>query len=108
MGFKGQDSIAIECGRTKLSKILVLQKKFTKVTRRYYNNGISPKRERKINFQNLYPRRKIIALSKLSGKGRIQVPIEVRQSLNLKDGDDVFWVESEGKFHITKAVEIVL
>lgn len=39
---------------------------------------------------------KIIKVVKIYGKGRIQVPSEVRKMLELRDGDRVCFMEDEG------------
>jgi len=49
---------------------------------------------------------KIIGVRTIQDRGRVQIPKIIRDKLQLKDGDQAYWVESNGKFHIIKAVEI--
>ena len=45
----------------------------------------------------------LIEVTLLYGKGRTQVPSEVRQYLNLKDGDKLAWyINSDGTIYIRK------
>jgi AbrB family looped-hinge helix DNA binding protein len=47
----------------------------------------------------------IIAISKMYGNGRVQVPKEVRVRLNLEDGDKVAFIEGEdGRIYIDKLI----
>lgn len=42
-------------------------------------------------------------LARISSKGQITIPIEVRKKLNLKEGDKILFIEEDGKFLITNA-----
>lgn len=42
-------------------------------------------------------------VSRISSKGQVTVPKNIRKSLNLKDGDRVAFIEEDGKVVITKA-----
>jgi len=46
--------------------------------------------------------RKILAVSKLYQRGKTQVPSEVRQILNVKDGDKLVWVIENGKIIVER------
>jgi len=49
----------------------------------------------------------IVAVRQVQDRGRIQIPKVVREALNLKDGDSVYWVHGpDGKFYIAKAGEL--
>lgn len=49
----------------------------------------------------------IVGVRDLQNRGRIQVPVEIRRDLNLKDGDHVYWIRTkDGKYCISKAVAI--
>lgn len=49
----------------------------------------------------------IIAVRKLQHKCRIQVPREIRDALQIQDGDTIFWIKTiDGKFAIVKALKI--
>ncbi len=47
-------------------------------------------------------------LAKLTSKGQITIPIMIRNLLDLKTGDKVFFEESNGKVYITNASQITL
>lgn len=47
--------------------------------------------------------RKIVALSKVYQHGKTQIPKDVRESLNIRDGDKLLWVREEGKWVVEKA-----
>lgn len=47
-------------------------------------------------------------LAKLSSKGQITVPIEIRKKLNLKEGDKVLFFEEAGKIVVENASIIAL
>ncbi len=42
-------------------------------------------------------------ISRISSKGQVTIPIDIRKKLNLKEGDKVLFVEEEGKIFITNA-----
>ncbi|MBZ4654221.1 MAG: regulator [Peptococcaceae bacterium] len=42
-------------------------------------------------------------LARLSSKGQITVPIEIRKKLNLKEGDKVLFFEEDGKIVVANA-----
>ena len=42
-------------------------------------------------------------LARISSKGQITIPIEVRKKLNLKEGDKVLFIEEDGKVVIANA-----
>jgi len=49
----------------------------------------------------------IKGVRQIQDRGRVQIPKVVRDKLNLKVGDDVYWVENpDGKMYITKAVKL--
>mgnify|MGYP001052223283 CR=1 FL=1 len=49
----------------------------------------------------------ILGVRKIVERGRVQIPKEVRNQLNVKDGDYVYWVKTlDGKILVAKAVEI--
>ncbi len=47
-------------------------------------------------------------LAKVTSKGQITIPLMIRNLLQLKTGDKVFFEESEGKVYITNAAQITL
>ncbi len=49
----------------------------------------------------------IIGVRQVQDRGRIQIPKRIRDEMNLKDGDSVYWIKSpDGKYYIVKAVEL--
>ena len=48
----------------------------------------------------------IVGVRKVQDRGRVQIPRRVREALDLKDGDYVYWVADSGRFYIAKAREI--
>jgi len=47
---------------------------------------------------------KIVGVRKIQDRGRVQIPVEIRRALGLKDGDSIYWVHGlDGRFYITKA-----
>lgn len=49
-----------------------------------------------------------MVLAKLTSKGQITVPKEIREKLRLKEGDKVFFVEEKGKIYFSNASQIAL
>lgn len=50
---------------------------------------------------------RIIAIAKMFGKGRIQVPKEAREALKLKDGDSIYFIENlRGRITIKKVPKL--
>lgn len=47
-------------------------------------------------------------LAKVTSKGQITIPLMIRNLLNLKTGDKVFFEESNGKIYIANASQITL
>lgn len=42
-------------------------------------------------------------VAKVSSKGQITIPVEIRKKLNLKEGDKVLFVEEEGRIILLNA-----
>lgn len=47
-------------------------------------------------------------LAKLTSKGQITIPIEIRRKLKLKEGDKVFFIEENGKIIFQNASQAAL
>ncbi|MCQ2577976.1 MAG: AbrB/MazE/SpoVT family DNA-binding domain-containing protein [Treponema sp.] len=47
-------------------------------------------------------------LAKVTSKGQITIPLMIRNLLQLKTGDKVFFEESQGRVYITNASQITL
>jgi AbrB family looped-hinge helix DNA binding protein len=47
-------------------------------------------------------------LAKLTSKGQITIPIEIRKKLKLKEGDKVFFLEEKGKIYFENASQAAL
>ena len=49
----------------------------------------------------------ILGVRTVQNRGRIQIPKKIRDSINLKDGDNIYWIRGlDGRFYIAKAVEL--
>ncbi len=49
----------------------------------------------------------ILGVRTVQNRGRIQIPKKIRDSIDLKDGDNVYWLRGlDGRFYIAKAVEL--
>ena len=46
---------------------------------------------------------KIVAVRKIYGRGRVQIPVEIRKRLQLRDGDKLIFIQSNGMYFIRKA-----
>ncbi len=42
-------------------------------------------------------------IAKISSKGQVTIPVEIRKKLNLKEGDKVLFIEEEGKIILLNA-----
>lgn len=47
-------------------------------------------------------------LAKITTKGQITIPIQIRRKLNLKDGDKVIFLEQSGKIVIENSTRVAL
>jgi antitoxin PrlF len=47
-------------------------------------------------------------LAKITGKGQITLPINIRRALNLKDGDKVAFIETDGQYVIVNPVSLAI
>ncbi len=47
-------------------------------------------------------------LAKLTSKGQITIPVEIRKKLKLKEGDKVFFTEEKGKIIFQNASQVSL
>lgn len=47
-------------------------------------------------------------LAKLTSKGQITIPIEVRKKLGIKEGDKVMFIEEDGRIYITTTYGLFL
>jgi antitoxin PrlF len=47
-------------------------------------------------------------LAKLTSKGQITIPVEIRKRLKLKEGDKVFFLEEKGKIYFQNASHVAL
>ena len=49
-------------------------------------------------------RGEIVAARKITNRGRVQIPKEIRDALGVEDGDRIIWVRHpDGRFYILKA-----
>ncbi|MFQ6095696.1 MAG: AbrB/MazE/SpoVT family DNA-binding domain-containing protein [Candidatus Bathyarchaeia archaeon] len=49
------------------------------------------------------PTQRIIAVRKIYGHGRVQIPVEIRRNLGLSDGDRLIFLQRDGEYFIRKA-----
>ena len=49
-----------------------------------------------------------MVLAKLTSKGQITIPKEIREKLRLREGDKVFFVEEKGKINLENASQVAL
>lgn len=49
-----------------------------------------------------------MVLAKLTSKGQITIPKEIREKLRLREGDKVFFVEEKGKIYVENASQVAL
>ena len=47
-------------------------------------------------------------LARLTSKGQITIPVEIRKKLKLKEGDKVFFLEEKGKIYFENASQAAL
>lgn len=47
-------------------------------------------------------------LAKITGKGQITLPINIRRALNLKDGDKVAFIETNGQYVLANPVSLAI
>lgn len=50
----------------------------------------------------------IVELAKITGKGQITLPVNIRRALNLKDGDKVAFIKNEGQYILVNPVSLAL
>jgi len=47
-------------------------------------------------------------LAKVTSKGQITIPLQIRKRLKLKEGDKIFFLEEDGKIVIRNASQVAL
>jgi len=90
--------VAVECGHTPIRKVVILKKCFDIVRIFRYSRKINP-----LNLSDLYKekikrtkkRRRFPIKTKVYANGRTQIPAEIREDLNIKDGDEIVWVKND-------------
>lgn len=50
----------------------------------------------------------IMELAKITSKGQITLPINIRRTLNLKDGDKVAFIEMNGQYILTNPAMLAI
>jgi len=49
----------------------------------------------------------ILGVRTVQNRGRVQIPKKIRDLIDLRDGDNVYWLRGlDGRFYIAKAVEL--
>ena len=51
---------------------------------------------------------RFMELAKITTKGQITIPIQIRRKLNLKDGDKVIFMEQNGKIIVENSTRVAL
>ena len=49
----------------------------------------------------------IIGISSLFQRGKTHIPVDVRDILNVKDGDKIVWVLEDGKIYVKSATNSI-
>ena len=47
-------------------------------------------------------------VAKITSKGQVTIPVDVRRRMNLKDGDKIIFLEQDGRFYIENAALIAI
>jgi len=47
-------------------------------------------------------------VAKITSKGQITIPIDVRRKMNLKDGDKVIFIEQDGRYYVENAALVAI
>jgi AbrB family looped-hinge helix DNA binding protein len=47
-------------------------------------------------------------LAKITSKGQITIPIDIRRKMHLKDGDKVVFIEQDGRYYVENAALVAL
>ena len=97
--------VAVECGHTPIRKVVILKKCFDIVKVFRYSRKINP-----LNLSDLLKerikrnkkRRNFPIETKVYANGRTQIPSEIREDLNLKDGDKIKWIKIGDIYMIRK------
>lgn len=117
VGFCSDKAVAIECGKTSVKKIEALKRCFDKVIVLtvfdlvdYLESNIQDL-EKALYEERTKPvtQQAVIAVSRLFGArnpGKTQVPKEVREALELNDGDRILWFSQGGRIYVEKHVPI--
>jgi len=50
--------------------------------------------------------KKVLGVTKIFGRGRVQVPKEARRILGLSDGDKILWIQTSGEVIVRRADDI--
>jgi len=51
------------------------------------------------------PRKQVLGVTKMFGRGRVQVPKEARRILGLRDGDRVLWIQASDREVIVRRAD---
>jgi antitoxin PrlF len=51
---------------------------------------------------------RLMELAKITAKGQITIPINIRKKLNLKDGDKVIFIEENGRVVMENSTKVAL
>lgn len=99
VGFKNDESVAIECGRTPHFKVELLKQAFTQVRRFYYTSKMNPRTEAKLSAEWTSKTK----TSTLHKSGQTQVPKKVIKALKLERGSQIVWIQEGPKIYVESA-----
>jgi AbrB family looped-hinge helix DNA binding protein len=47
-------------------------------------------------------------VAKITSKGQITIPVDIRRKMNLKDGDKVIFMEQDGRYYVENAALVAI
>jgi len=47
-------------------------------------------------------------VAKITSKGQITIPVDIRKKMNLKDGDKILFIEEAGRYYIENAALVAI
>lgn len=47
-------------------------------------------------------------IAKITSKGQITIPVDIRRKMNLKDGDKIIFIEQNGRYYVENAALIAI
>jgi len=47
-------------------------------------------------------------VAKITSKGQITIPVDIRRKMNLRDGDKVVFIEQDGRYYVENAALVAI